>query len=77
MELMQGGGIMAYEDNRIRSKDGTWAIVVSEDGTGAHFKSTGSVPKKVAEAVLQKENDGMKKTANELRFYARMLVCGC
>jgi hypothetical protein len=49
---------------------------VSEDGTGAHFKSTGSVPKKVAEAVLQKENDGMKKTANELRFYARMLVCG-
>lgn len=57
---------MAYEDNRIRSKD----------GTGAHFKSTGSVPKKVAEAVLQKENDGMKKTANELRFYARMLVCG-
>lgn len=76
MELMQGGGIMAYEDNRIRSKDGTWAIVVSEDGTGAHFKSTGSVPKKVAEAVLQKENDGMKKTANELRFYARMLVCG-
>lgn len=77
MELMQGGGIMAYEDNRIRSKDGTWAIVVSEDGTGAHFKSTGSVPKKVAEAVLQKENDGMKKTATELRFYARMLVCGC
>lgn len=76
MELMQGGSIMAYEDNRIRSKDGTWAIVVSEDGTGAHFKSTGSVPKKVAEAVLQKENDGMKKTANELRFYARMLVCG-
>jgi hypothetical protein len=76
MELMQGGGIMAYEDNRIRSKDGTWAIVVSEDGTGAHFKSTGSVPKKVAEAVLQKENDGMKKTATELRFYARMLVCG-
>lgn len=76
MELMQGVRIMAYEDNRIRSKDGTWAIVVSEDGTGAHFKSTGSVPKKVAEAVLQKENDGMKKTANELRFYARMLVCG-
>lgn len=67
---------MAYEDNRIRSKDGTWAIVVSEDGTGAHFKSTGSVPKKVAEAVLQMENDGMKKTAKELRFYARMLVCG-
>jgi len=67
---------MAYEDNRIRSKDGTWVIVVSEDGSGAHFKSTGSVPKKVAEAVLQKENDGMKKTANELRFYARMLVCG-
>lgn len=30
-----------------------------------------------AKAVLQKENDGMKKTANELRFYARMLVCGC
>lgn len=76
MEFMQGGVIMAYEDNRIRSKDGTWAIVVSEDGTGAHFKSTGSVPKKVAEAVLQKETDGMKKTANELRFYARMLVCG-
>lgn len=49
MELMQGVRVMAYEDNRIRSKDGTWAIVVSEDGTGAHFKSTGSVPKKVAE----------------------------
>ena len=76
MGFMQGVRIMAYEDDRIRSKDGTWAIVVSEDGTGAHFKSTGSVPKKVAEAVLQKENDGMKKTSNELRFYARMLVCG-
>lgn len=66
-----------YDDNRIRSKDGKWAIVIDEDSTGAHFRATGAVPKNVSEAVEEKERDGKKKTANELRFYARMLVCGC
>jgi len=65
---------MSFSDNIIRSKDGTWQIVVDEDAEGAHIRCTGNVPKSVKEAVEQRERNGKCNGAKELRFFARLLV---
>lgn len=65
---------MAFSDNIIHSKDGTWQIVIDEDSEGAHIRCTGNVPKPVKSAVEKRECDGKCNSARELRFFARLLV---
>lgn len=65
---------MSFNDNVIRSKDGSWQIVVDEDSEGAHIRYTGNVPKHVKSAVEKRERDGKCNGAKELRFFARLLV---
>ena len=65
---------MSFADNIIHSKDGTWQIVIDEESEGAHIRCTGNVPKSVKSAVEKRERDGKCNGANELRFFARLLV---
>ena len=65
---------MSFSDNIIRSKDGSWQIVIDEDSEGAHIRCTGNVPKSVKDAVEKRDRDGKCNSATELRFFARLLV---
>ena len=65
---------MSFSDNIICSKDGNWQIVIDEDAEGAHIRCTGDVPKSVKDAVEQRESNGKRNSAPELRFFARLLV---
>ena len=65
---------MSFSDNIIRSKDGNWQIVIDEDAEGAHIRCTGDVPKSVKDAVEQRESNGKRNSATELRFFARLLL---
>lgn len=65
---------MSFSDNIIRSNDGSWQIVIDEDSEGAHIRCTGDVPKPVKSAVENRERDGKRNSARELRFFARLLV---
>lgn len=65
---------MAFSDNVIHSKDGTWQIVIDEGSEGSHIRCTGNAPKPVKEAVDKRERNGKCNSAKELRFFARLLV---